>query len=144
MPRSSNAIWIHAFWSTKDQLPLISPASADEVYHLLAKELKALGCVVQIINGQDDHVHCLFKINAQKSVCEIIKFAKGSSSHSINELNLINQKFAWQKGFGSYSVSETQLDSEIVYIKNQHKEHESKTFKIEWQQLTALPPADEN
>src|SRR5262245_33462246 len=119
MPRSSNCIWIHAFWSTKDLLPLISNDASEDIHYLLGKQLKALNCPVQIINGADDHVHCLFRLNAQKSICDVIKYAKGGSSHSINKRNLIKEKFTWQKGFGSYSVSEEQLESEINYIKNQ-------------------------
>ena len=47
---------------------------------------------------------CLFLLNAQKSIAEVIKQIKGSASHWVNEQNLIPEKFAWQSGYGAYSV----------------------------------------
>ena len=84
------------------------------------------GCPVRIINGMQDHVHCLFLLNPQKAVTEIIKQVKGSSSHSVNEENLITEKFAWQTGYAAYSVSESQLEKVFVYIKK------SETTPSDW------------
>ena len=60
-----------------------------------------------------------FLLNAQKSIADVIKQIKGSASHWVNEQNLIPEKFAWQTGYGAYSVSESQLEKVFQYIKNQ-------------------------
>jgi putative transposase len=52
-----------------------------------------------------DHIHALFLLNPQKSISEVIKQIKGSSSHFVNHQNLIDEKFAWQTGYAAYSVS---------------------------------------
>lgn len=57
-----------------------------------------------------DHIHCLFLLNPQKSISEVIKQIKGSSSHYINQNNLIADKFAWQTGYAAYSISESVVD----------------------------------
>ena len=64
------------------------------------------------------YIHCLFLLNPQKSIAEIVKQIKGSSSHFINQNNLIADKFSWQTGYAAYSVSESVVDKVYQYIKN--------------------------
>jgi REP element-mobilizing transposase RayT len=85
-----------------------------------------------------DHVHALFLLNPQKSIVDVIKQTKGSSSHSINGGNLILEKFAWQTGFAAYSVSESQLDVVYNYIKNQKQHHLKKNSQDEFAEFIKL------
>ena len=101
----------------------------------MREQLKQIGCPVRIINGMPDHVHCLFLLNPQKSVTEIVKQVKGSTSHFINEQNLIPQKFAWQTGYAAYSVSESQQEKVFQYIKTQKQHHSLKTFQQEFDEF---------
>ena len=89
MPHSFNKIWIHAVWATKERTPLISYKIEKHVYDFMRKQFIESGCPVRIINGMPDHVHCLFLLNPQKAITEIIKQVKGSTSHFINEQDLI-------------------------------------------------------
>ncbi len=116
MSHSFNKIWIHAIWSTKDRLPLIHPAIEKEVHEYMRSQFVESGCQVRIINGMPDHVHSLFLLNPQRSVADIIKQVKGSTSHYINEQDLIKEKFAWQTGYAAYSVSESVLEKVYLYI----------------------------
>ncbi len=93
---------------------------------------------VRIINGMPDHIHCLFLLNPQKSIAEVIKQIKGSSSHFINQNNLISEKFAWQTGYAAYSVSESVVDKVFQYIKNQKHHHTKKTFQEEYNEFIDL------
>lgn len=94
MSHSFNKIWIHAIWSTKKRFLLIKPEIEKTVSSFVTNQLKESGCPVRIINTMPDHIHCLFLLNPQKSITEIIKQIKGSSSHYINQQNIINEKFA--------------------------------------------------
>ena len=89
MPHSLSKIWIHAIWSTKDRLPLLNPEAENQIYYIMKDEFRELACPVKIINGMPDHVHCLFLLNPQKSVAEVIKHIKGNSSHNINQNDLM-------------------------------------------------------
>jgi putative transposase len=89
MSHSFNKIWIHAIWATKDRAPLIHPSIEQKVLKFIEQQLQQQGCKVEIINGMSDHVHCLFLLNRQKSIAEVIKQIKGSSSHFINQNNFI-------------------------------------------------------
>jgi REP element-mobilizing transposase RayT len=85
-----------------------------------------------------DHIHCLFLLNPQKSVAEVLKQIKGSSSHYINQSNLIAEKFAWQTGYAAYSVSESVVERVYQYIKNQKQHHQNKTFQQEYDEFLKL------
>ena len=85
-----------------------------------------------------DHVHCLFLLSAQKSISEVIKQVKGSTSHWVNEQNIISEKFAWQTGYAAYSVSESQLEKVYQYILNQKEHHKKKNFIQEYDEFIKL------
>ena len=138
MPHSFNKLWIHAIWATKNRQELIDFSLEKQVYNYIREELIELGCPVRIINGMPDHIHALFLLNPQKSIADVIKQIKGSSSHSINGENLILEKFAWQTGYAAYSVSESQLETVYYYIKNQKQHHLKKNGQEEFDEFVKL------
>lgn len=138
MPHSYNKLWIHAIWSTKERMPLIRESIEKRMYLFISEQLIELGCPVSIINGMPDHIHCLFLLNPQKSIAEVMKQIKGSSSHFINFNNFMAEKFAWQTGYAAYSVSESVVDKVYQYIKNQKQHHSKKNFQQEYDEFIKL------
>lgn len=138
MPHSFNKIWIHAIWATKERMPLIHQNIEQKVYQYISEQLREQGCPVRIINGMPDHVHCLFLLSPQKSISEVIKQIKGSSSHFINQNNFIAEKFAWQTGYAAFSVSESIVEKVFEYIKNQKSHHQKRTYQQEYEEFLKL------
>jgi REP element-mobilizing transposase RayT len=138
MPQSYNKIWIHAIWATKYREPLIHPNVENKIFQFISEQLRAQGCPVRIINGMPDHIHCLFLLNPKKSIADVIKQIKGSSSHYINQNNMITEKFAWQNGYAAFSVSESGVEKVFTYIKNQKSHHRKKNFQDEYEAFIKL------
>lgn len=138
MPRSYNKIWIHAIFATKERQQLILPEIEEQVYGHLTEQLIETGCPVRIINGMPEHIHLLFLLSPQKAIADVLKQIKGNTSHWINEQDTIKEKFAWQGGYGAYSVSESQLEKVYRYILNQKQHHVKKTFAQEFEEFTRL------
>jgi putative transposase len=138
MSHSLHKIWIHAIWATKERQPLISFKFEKSIYDNMYKEFVESGCTVRIINGMPDHVHCLFLLNPQKSIADIIKQVKGGTSHWINGNDMISDKFSWQTGYAAYSVSESQLEKVYQYIKNQKAHHLKLSFEQEYDEFVKL------
>jgi putative transposase len=138
MPHSFNKIWLHAIWATKDRIQLIHQRIEQTVYQYISEQFRELGCPVNVINGMPDHIHCLFLLNPQKTVAEVIKQIKGSSSHFINHDNLISGKFSWQTGYSAYSISESNVEKVIHYIQNQKQHHKKKSFQEEYDEFLRL------
>ena len=125
MSHSFYNVWIHAVFATKDRQELITSDLEEDLYPFLYAEFKELGCKLKIVNGLSDHIHCLFMLDAQKSFSAVMKQIKGSSSHYINHQNLVTEKFAWQKGYAVFSVSNSEVDRIYDYINKQKFKHES-------------------
>jgi REP element-mobilizing transposase RayT len=138
MPHSYNKIWIHAIWATKERQEIILPKIERKIHDFMRTQFIEMGCPVRIINGMPDHVHCLFLLNSQKSIADVIKQIKGSTSHFVNQENLINEKFAWQTGYAAFSVSESAMDKVFHYIKNQKEHHLKKPFPNEYDDFLRL------
>lgn len=138
MSHSFTKLWIHAIWATKNRTELIDSSIEKRVHNYIHDELIELGCPVRIINGMSDHVHVLFLLNPKKSISDVIRQAKGGSSHSINGENLILEKFAWQSGYAAFAVSESQLDAVYYYIKNQKQHHLKKNGQEEFDEFVKL------
>ncbi|NTE05293.1 IS200/IS605 family transposase [Agrobacterium tumefaciens] len=132
MSHSYNKIWIHAIWATKSRNHYISHQIERKVYEFIYNQFKDLGCVVRIINGMPDHIHCLFLLCPNKSIAEVIKQVKGSSSHYVNHEKLILDNFSWQTGYDSFSISELVMERVYQYIKNQKGHHRKKNFQDEY------------
>lgn len=138
MSHSFSKIWVHAIWSTKERASLIKPKIEPLLHDYMSEQFRELGCFIKIINGMPDHIHCLFILNREKSIAEVIKQKKDSSSHYINQNDLINEKSAWQTGYAAYSVSESPLDKVFRYIQNQKIHHQKKTFEGEYNELLKI------
>jgi REP element-mobilizing transposase RayT len=67
-----------------------------------------------------------------------VKQIKGSSSHFINQQELIPEKFSWQTGYAAYSVSESVVNKVFEYIQNQKIHHQKKTFQQEYDEFIQL------
>ena len=127
MSHSLVKIWIHGVLGTKDRTSLINDNFEKELHsHVKDRFEKDLDCKVRIINGTDDHVHVLFLLSPNFGIGDIFQKVKGESSHWINKSNLMSNKFAWQIGYGAFSVSESKVKDVEQYIRNQ-KEHHKKT-----------------
>ena len=144
MAHSYVKIWIHAVFGTKNREHSIVPTIKKQVHQIIVDELNGLNCSLLAINGMPDHVHILFLLNSQKNIAEVMKQLKGGSSYQINQQDLIKYKFAWQVGYGAFSVSESGIEKVKEYIKNQEIHHQKLTFQEEYERLIALHHLSEN
>ncbi|NQT65304.1 MAG: IS200/IS605 family transposase [FCB group bacterium] len=135
MPQTYYKIWLHIVWSTKDRFPFLSSEIRkklfDHIYTIAFEKVYHLS----LINGIEDHVHCLFSFNPKYSISKMINDIKGESSHWLNEQKLLKAKFNWQRGFSVFSVSESNVKNVRNYIKNQEEHHRKISFTEEWNLL---------
>lgn len=85
-----------------------------------------------IINGVENHVHILVGTMPNCNLSDFIRDIKASSSKWVNDKRLVKGKFAWQVGFGAFTVSQSQVKKIINYIERQEEHHKVKTFKEEY------------
>jgi putative transposase len=80
-----------------------------------------------------EHVHALIDLPTSRSIEEVVKLLKGSSSHWINENRLLRGRFSWGRGYGAFSVSHSHVDQVAAYIADQQEHHRKKRFSEEFE-----------
>ena len=133
MSRTHTNLLIHIVFSTKGHLPLITSAVKSELFAYMGGLVKELKGKPIIINGMSDHVHMLILLPPNVSTSDAMRFVKANSSRWFKER--FGKKFAWQKGFGAFSVSRSNVDAVVKYIKNQEQHHKRFDFKTEFVSL---------
>jgi putative transposase len=78
-----------------------------------------------------DHVHALIDLPTDASIENVVQLLKGSSSHWINSNDIVQGRFAWGRGYGAFSVSESNVDTVAKYIATQAAHHRMRTFSDE-------------
>ncbi|MFZ4619459.1 MAG: IS200/IS605 family transposase [Bacteroidota bacterium] len=136
MPHSLVYIWVHVVFSTKYRRELIHPSFELTLYgHICDRLENDFHCRVRAINGMPDHIHLLFQLNQNYALKDVIKNIKGESTHWINENKYSPETFAWQVGYGAFSVGGSSVDVVARYIRNQKIHHRDKSLLLEYEPI---------
>lgn len=123
-------------FSTKNWQPFISDEIAGELYPYMAKVLyEECRSPAKIIGGVEDHAHILFNLSRTWTVANVVEAVKTSSSKWIKTKGTNLGQFAWQTGYGAFSVSRSNLDAVTEYIRNQREHHRGSSFQDEFRGL---------
>jgi len=131
MPQSLAQIYLHIVFSTKNRHPFISANVESELYAYIGGTIKNTNAFPIMISGMEDHIHILTTFPRTISVADFIKRIKTSSSLWIKVKGEEFQYFAWQEGYGVFSVSPTKKQSVINYIANQKIHHKKQSYQEE-------------
>jgi REP element-mobilizing transposase RayT len=128
---SYSRCWIHLIWGTLDRAKVLNKAPAKRVSRYLDDYAESKGVYVKINYVNADHVHALVDLPTPFSIEKLMQLLKGSSSHWINSNDIITGKFAWGRGYGAFSVSESNVPQVARYIADQEEHHCVRTFAEE-------------
>jgi len=125
-------ILVHLIWGTHQHARVLNPEIRKSMFSHLVEHFEEEKLEIEKMNIQPEHIHILLILPADKSIAKIAKSMKGESSRWINENGLVHGKFRWQRGYGAFSVSASQLEIVKKYIKNQESHHKRQTFQEEY------------
>jgi REP element-mobilizing transposase RayT len=111
---------------------MITPALRERLWPFLGgiareNKMKALE-----IGGVEDHVHILLSLPSTMPISKAMQLMKAGSSKWVHETFPEHYAFSWQEKYGAFSVSVSQLDTVIEYIKDQETHHRAATFQEEF------------
>jgi putative transposase len=132
MPQSLANIYIHLVFSTKERFPFLSKEVRPGLHAYMATVLANLNSPAVLINSVEDHVHILLNMGRTVSLAQVVEDVKKSSSKWIKTQGPKYEKFAWQAGYGGFSVSESNVPKVANYIRSQEEHHRLKTFQNEY------------
>ena len=122
----------HFIWSTKQRSPKISPDIQSRLYSYMGAIIRNNSGKLLEIGGMPDHVHLLIELSNLDKFSHFVRDVKASSSLWIHK-NFSNlQDFAWQEGYGSFSVSLKK------YIQNQEQHHATMSYEEEYLKFLKL------
>ncbi|SRR6266478_3799947 len=113
----------------------IKQAAAKRVSRYLDDYAESKGVYVKVNYVNADHVHALVDLPTALSIEELMQLLKGNSSHWINSNDIITGKFAWGRGYGAFSVSESNVGLVARYIADQEEHHRVRTFAEEFKEF---------
>lgn len=132
MAHTYTNLLVHAVFSTKDREPVLSAEVRDRLCPYLGGIVHEMGGRALAINGVEDHVHSLISIPPTVCVADVMRVLKANSSKWIHETWPGLRSFAWQTGYGAFSVSQSQADGVSEYIDRQEEHHKRMTFQEEF------------
>jgi putative transposase len=121
--------YLHVVFSTKEREKLISPSVQPKLWAYMAGIARNHKFLVLANGGMEDHVHLLIQLPPVLSLAKAVSLLKSNSSSWMSEHGM---KFAWQEGYGAFSVSASNLGSVERYIANQERHHRRRTFENEF------------
>lgn len=137
MPQSLAKNLIHLVFSTKHREPLLADAIRPALHAYLAAVFKNLQSPVLALNSVPDHVHILFSLHRTVALSAAVEDAKKSSSKWLKTQSPDLAAFAWQAGYGAFSVSESAVGTVTYYIATQAEHHRKVTFQDEFRAFLA-------
>ncbi len=131
MPQSLSNILIHIVFSTKDRKNLIDKSIRSELYSYIAQICKNKNSSSKQIGGTENHIHVLLILSRSMSVSKLISDIKANSTRWIKTKGARLKNFAWQNGYGAFSIGESGFHNCVNYIKNQSTHHKQVSFEEE-------------
>jgi len=124
--------YFHCVFSTKERRPLITAALRERLWPFMGGIARQNKIKAIEIGGVEDHAHLLLSLPATMPVSKALQLIKGGSSKWIHETFPEHRLFAWQEKYGAFSVSVSQLDTVIEYIRKQPEHHRKQSFQEEF------------
>ena len=131
MPSTHLSLHYHLVFSTKDREPWLAPTPRQRVHEYLGGIIRGMGGVPHAVGGTGDHVHVLASLSATLRLADVMRELKSESSAWIHK-TLGLSGFAWQEGYGGFTVSASQLEAVRAYVLQQEEHHRGTTYQQEY------------
>ena len=129
MPQAFISNNVHIAFSTLERRGLIPPERQKRLWSYLAGIARNVGATPMAIGGTNDHVHVLAALPSDLAIAKFVNLLKSNSSKWMSEQR---RGFAWQKGYGAFSVSASNLAAVTKYIEHQPEHHKRRDFRQEF------------
>ena len=132
MTHTYTQLLYHLVWSTKERQPFIAKDFQSTLYEYMAGVFRSLKCHCILIGGMPDHVHVCIEMLPILNISEVMRTVKVSTSKWIRQNFSVGRDFEWQEGYGAFSVSASNKNALLQYIKNQEEHHSKYDFREEF------------
>jgi len=135
MANTYTQFYVQLVFSPKNRDALIQKIWKDELEKYITGIVQNFGHKMLAIKSMPDHIHIFIGYNVNQLIPTLVEQIKTSTNSWIKNNHFSRFKFDWQKGYGAFSYSRSQLDTVVNYILNQEAHHKKKSFREEYLQL---------
>ncbi len=135
MSQSFTNLLYHIIFSTKERLPIIMPECQPRLYDYIGGIIRGTGGISLGIEGTEDHVHVLAKLRPDRSLSDVLRDLKANASGWMHDVFPDIRDFSWQRGYGAFTVSQSNVDDVGKYIARQKEHHKKVSFRDEFIQF---------
>jgi len=132
MSHTYTSMRIHVIFSTKERQKRLREEIQPKLWAYIAGIARHHGFDAIQIGGAEDHCHALILLPAPMPLSKAVQTLKGCSSKWLNDTGVVGNNFAWQEGYGAFSVSASSLGTVKDYIKHQPEHHAKRSFEDEF------------
>jgi putative transposase len=136
MPQSLVKILVHIVFSTKERQRIITPEIEPQLYGYISGIISNNRGRMIIAGGAADHLHVLASIG-RIDIAELVGDIKRDSSSWIKRQHGQFSEFYWQRGYGAFSIGQSQVPAVSRYIRDQKEHHKEQSYKDEFRALCA-------
>jgi len=131
MGHSYTSSLFHCVFSTKERRRSLTPEIRERLWPFIGGIARENGMRALEVGGVDDHVHALLSLPSTMAIAKAMQLVKAGSSRFVNE-TFVGRGFAWQEGYGAFSVSLSAVDATVAYIRRQEEHHKKASFRDEF------------
>ncbi len=135
MAQSLSNILVHIVFGTKMRVNTISSELSHALYDFMGSILIDYNCKALKIGGTQNHIHILCRLSRTIDLSTLVKNIKVETSKWMKRHGPEFATFAWQRGYGAFSISQTHVDEMKRYIDMQEKHHASEPFEYEFRRI---------
>ena len=132
MGDSYTSLYVHCVFSTRERRQLIPAEVQPRLWGYVGGIARTNGMKALAVGGTDDHAHVLLALPPTMPVSKAVQLVKGGSSKWLHDTIPVMKEFAWQAGYGAFSIGVSQVDTTVAYINRQAEHHRTKTFEEEY------------
>jgi putative transposase len=137
MAQSLSNVLLHIVFSTKNRRSFVDEGIECDLFKYMAGICRDLKCPSHKIGGTDDHIHIACSLSRTIALSRLVEEIKTGSSKWIKSRDDRFVEFAWQNGYGAFSIGQSQLADLCRYIMNQRQHHRQLTFQEEFRAMLA-------
>jgi REP element-mobilizing transposase RayT len=135
MSQSYTNLLYHIIFSTKDRRPIITEDYQPRVYDYIGGIIRGTGGISLGVDGTEDHVHVLAKLRPDRALSDVLRDLKANATGWMHDVFPVLKDFSWQRGYGAFTVSHSNVDDVRDYIARQKEHHQRVSFRDEFMQF---------
>ena len=132
MADSYTNLLYHIVFSTKDRRPIITSEFESRLYDYIGGTIRRVGGTCLELNGTEDHIHLLTTLRPDHALSDVLRDLKANASGWMHDVFPALKDFSWQRGYGAFTVSQSNVEGVRRYIAQQKTHHHKVSFRDEF------------